>query len=330
MIAIFGVAQTHAYWSEPDAVAPESTSAAPIRTGSPGDTILQSKPGLLTANSELFINGLTNTTFLFSYQDVNVNGSLCLNAQCIYHWSELREQYVHLSPAGSPDTGYISVVGTDSGSDFSRVVPSNSQFGVGATAGVPTAAGNTVAIVGQSSEVETASKTTGAGGAAANVSYCTGGDRRECSASSPCPAGSGSCEAVSSSAGVYGSSVDKPNAWAGRFEGRVGIEGELCLNGDCISSWDTPGDAGNVVRVQKTSQPIVQTGLVNVEGSYQGGDLVLGTPDLSTSATFSCGDGICNYGNNGEDLVSCPADCSCGDGVCNYGETPATCSNDCS
>ncbi len=122
--------------------------------------------------------------------------------------------------------------------------------------------------------------------------------------------GAGSC--VANTTGVWGSGNGFTNAWAARFDGRVGVEGDLCLNGSCrnVHNLGDAGSAEGFVRVQQTSSPVFQTGIVQVDGSYRGGDVVLGTPTNSTSILVTCGDGMCNHGENGETIVSCPADCS--------------------
>jgi hypothetical protein len=311
-LAFFAIGQSFAYWSEPDQPAPDSSFGSPIIAGSAGDpsgALFQSKSGPLTIDGSLTVTSQTDTSILQSTDNVTIQtgSQLCLNGNCILAWGDFLSGYVHLSPA-SGDVGSIFVIGTGSEpSDSSRIVPLASLYGVQSNASEPTPATDTAAIVGKSFDAADAYDTYGAAGVAADVSYCSGGDHHACTVNSDCP-GAGSC--VANTTGVLGAGGG--NAWAGRFDGRVGIEGDLCLNGVCrnVHTIGGPGTADGFVRVQQTASPEPQTGIVKVDGSFRSGDIVLGIPADHTSVLVTCGDGMCNYGNNGENNASCPADCS--------------------
>ncbi|MDH5717044.1 MAG: hypothetical protein OEZ22_05345 [Spirochaetia bacterium] len=67
----------------------------------------------------------------------------------------------------------------------------------------------------------------------------------------------------------------------------------------------------------------------NNNGSCDNGETIVSCPaDCSDATTASCGDGVCN---GSETTATCASDCgeSCGDGVCNGSEGNTSCATDC-
>ncbi|MFH1171003.1 MAG: fibronectin type III domain-containing protein, partial [bacterium] len=134
------------------------------------------------------------------------------------------------------------------------------------------------------------------------------------------------------SIGVFGSANGYTNAYAGYFEGRVGVSGELCLNGDCQASWPSGGTGSSLF----TESPPNSTYLTN-----EGSNLAIGGKDASDAKFFfnitgqtpgvfyaadsiivgtpigggSVGDGICSAGEQCSSSPDCkgqPDDCGAG------------------
>ncbi|USN53704.1 MAG: hypothetical protein H6760_00855 [Candidatus Nomurabacteria bacterium] len=317
----FGVSQAFAYWTEPDLPAPDSSVGYPIFQGSASDIsslLSQTKTGGLTIGppGTLDISGGLNTSTVSSTSNVVVDsGQLCLNGLCISSWGAIAGGYVHLSPI-SADAGTLWVQSNSSDPALnSKIIPKSNFFGVRSIAAEPSPAAQTAGIAGDSSDQASPpgdTPTYGIGGVAVNISFCVGGSNagEVCTANSDCT--SNVCTPYDKSTGVWGSNGGNANAWAGRFDGRVGVEGELCINGDCrdVSNWGPPGGYNDYVRVQDSGDPIFQSGLVKIQGTVKSGQFVLGAPTASTSILLTCGDNLCNYGENGENIVNCAEDCS--------------------
>lgn len=119
--------------------------------------------------------------------------------------------------------------------------------------------------------------------------------------------------------GVYGYADPAlyPNAYAGYFEGRVKVIGDLlvapgggaqiCLNGECLTSWPFLSST-DFVRLQKGGGASSDDGAVNISGSGTFSSIVLGEPVAGTPPAITCGDGVCTA-VNGEDSANCSLDC---------------------
>lgn len=320
IMLFFGVSQALAFWSQPNAPAPDSSVGYPLIQGNDSDfsaQLIQIKSGKLTIGppGTLDVSGGLNTTTINSTSTVSIeSGQLCLNGICISSWGAIAGGYVHLSPTAD-DVGTIWLQSNSAEPEYnSKVIPNTSTYGVRVTADEPGPL-ETKGIVGYSSNDASPpgnTPTYGVGGTAANVSFCSGGvdDGDLCIANSDCD--SNLCVPYDKSIGVWGSNGGNTNAWAGQFNGRVGVEGDFCINGDCrnVHNWGPPGGFNDYVRVQETGDPVFQSGLVKLEGTVKSGQFVLGEPLASTSILLTCGDNLCNYGENGENPVNCPADCS--------------------
>jgi len=309
----FGIGQSLAFWSEPDHTAPNSTTAQPIIAGNPADPLtqaIQSKEGLLIVQGALDIQSAITTTTLNVNSDITVQNQLCLNDECVSSWGTLIGDYVHLDPLIA-QLGTVEITSIAASPDAnSRALPLASWFGVRATADQPIG-DSTAGIVGESYNAEDAEATIGVAGLATDAAYCVGGgDAGErCVDGSTCD--NLNCAPNNLTRGVWGSDGGFANAWAGRYEGRVGVEGDLCINDDCrnSSNWG-PIEDESLVKVQNSNSPTFQIGEVRVEGSAKTGQFVVGEPLPTTPVFITCGDNLCNYGNNGESPVTCPADCS--------------------
>jgi len=328
LILIFGASQALAVWSDPDQAAPNSTTAPPLIVGNPENlsdpinSLMQKKDGRLEVTGLMSVFGPTTTTQVNASKNVKINGELCLNGECLTNWLQV-EGYVHLYDynnggfASAPDIGSFGVESASADvNSSSRIIPPAGNyypFSVKGDALEPDLTTETVGIVGQSYGNEDAlANSYGIGGNADRSAYCVGGTNPGAACLvNPCTGG-GICQGVVNSAGVLGSNGGFSNAWAGKFDARIGIEGELCINESCRTKANiietSPYD--EYVRVQQDSEPISQIGIVQVEGGYQGGILVLGEPTTVTSVLITCGDGVCDYGANGENLLTCSADCT--------------------
>ncbi|MFH0853752.1 MAG: hypothetical protein V1853_05095 [bacterium] len=341
---VFGIGQGLAFWSEPDQTAPNSTTAQPIIAGDENlasTHVAQTKQGGLIVQGNLEIQNTINTTTLNTNSDIQIadGKQLCLNDACISSWGSLTGNYVHLNP-GTADLGTPSLTSLAAGPESnSKIIPLANQFGIQATADQPTG-DRTAAIVGESASLFCSGgesdgnpcdedsdcndgicannnlATYGIAGLATNAAYCQGGSTPNVSClveDDPDPCLPGVCTPNNITRGVWGSDGgfnEDPVSWAGRFDGRVGVEGDLCLNGDCrnASNWGPIAD-DSLVKVQDSPTPVFQTGEVKVEGSAKTGQFVLGEPLPSTPVSITCGDGLCNYGGNGESHSTCPVDC---------------------
>lgn len=104
--------------------------------------------------------------------------------------------------------------------------------------------------------------------------------------------------------------------YAGQFQGKVVVKpetgtSEICLNGNCISSWlDPVGGAPSDATLLQSGTPYFspQAGNVGLNGPLIVGSLVTGTPTAGTATIYTCGDGLCSS-QNGENAFSCSADC---------------------
>ncbi len=302
LAGLFGVAQAWAFWSAPNAPPPGSTVSPPLTEGS----FYQSKAGSLTLGSDLSVGQTVNAQTYASADRTSVGNEICLNGtdpdDCINEWITLTDQYVHLNPA-SADVGNASLKG------YLRVTSTERPTAIQATAADPaiqSPAQDTAAILGQSSDdINAVQPTYGVLGLANSAKYCSGGtgNGNICANDGDC--GGGVCLWDGNTFGLWVEADGSGQSWAGRFAGRVGIEGELCLDygSDCRSSWDDPVNL-NYVRVQASRQPSFQEGNIQVIGSLQSGQTVLGQPLASTSVLFTRGDGLCDYGGNGENQTN--------------------------
>ena len=303
-VLIWDVRPSVAGWSSPNASPPASTVAPPLTTG----WLHQTKAGGLEFSDDLTIQQSVTTGSITARGRTEIvpdGAKLCLNNDCIEEWGALEDDYVHLYDPGGlegPDSGEPNLVGEV------KVYPEDSAFAVNGQAASPSS-GITAGLLGNSSDDPAATQETiGVKGLASTRQYCSISGK-DCSAI-PCPDGEGVCVNNSQSYGVWGSSGGLADAWAGRFDGRVGVDGELCINDDCRSSWDAPSLSG-FVRVQSSRGPTLETqpGNVQVLGTLKSGHIVLGQPPPGLSLLLSCGDGFCTN-NNGEWSGNCPVDCS--------------------
>lgn len=120
--------------------------------------------------------------------------------------------------------------------------------------------------------------------------------------------------------GVYGK-ADYDAAYAGYFEGRVRITGDLlvgsstnqkkiCLNDDgdgtgpeCVTSW--PFVPGQYVQLHTESMPAPDEGSLSITGSGTFSSIVLGTAPEGTPIDITCGDGVCQEVEDGICSVDC-------------------------
>lgn len=219
---------------------------------------------------------------------------LCLNGVCTPSFSTfnfIRLQGVAGAPTpGTPDTGFAQIKALTS-----------QQFALRAEGSEPSAAWTT-GLYGV-----TSSTSTGA--------FARYGVHGRTAVDSPL------------SYGVYGY-ASGPSSWAGYFEGRVQVTGDLligsatnkrklCLNDDgdftgeeCIESWPF-SETSQFVSLQKTDSPSPEGGSSHISGGGTFSSIVFGTPAPETPLALTCGDGICQgtLSNPDEVTGSCEVDC---------------------
>jgi len=146
----------------------------------------------------------------------------------------------------------------------------------------------------------------------------------------------GFASSATDSYGIYGWDFANASAYAGYFKGNVKIEPgaggtssltladnvnlvtkEICLNGDCRSSWPAGGSSDSYwyqtatdTYLTNTSSNLALGGTSEESAVFyvkvsNGGSVVIGQP---TTSSYSCGDGICQSGV-GEDNNTCSQDC---------------------
>lgn len=305
-VLIWGVRPSLAGWSSPNASPPSSTVAPPLTTG----LLHQTKAGGLTFINDLTVEQPVTTDSITAGGQTSIipGGQLCLKGQCIYNWGMLGGDYIHLYDSDDPgsDSGNPSLIGK------AKIYSEDSTFAVKGQAATPSLEPTAGLLGNSSNDPEGTQKTIGVQGLASTRQYCSdSGD--ECSEATPCP--TGDCVSTSQSYGVWGSDGGLTNpipfvdSWAGRFDGRVGIDGELCLNDDCRSSWP-PATLTDYVRVQSSQVATLETqpGNIQILGTLKSGHIVLGQPPAGLSPALSCGDGFCTSAN-GEYSGTCAVDC---------------------
>lgn len=227
------------------------------------------------------------------------NNQICLNGVCLTSLSAasyLRLQGSTGTPTpGTSDSGFVSV----------QAKPQQ-QYALRVQGSEPTATGWTTGLLGVASTAST-----GAGdryGVFGRTNYDS-----------------------LFSYGVYGY-AEFDNAYAGYFEGRAWVTGDLlisphtndagdvvqsriCLNDDgsgnqCITQWPF-AESEQFVRLQKTDTPTQDAGSLHVSGSGTFSSVVLGTAAAETPREITCGDGVCQgtLSNPDEDEISCSQDC---------------------
>lgn len=261
------------------------------------------------------------------------SSKICWNGVCKNSWDEVVQLTgkLRLRPASGYDTGAIQLKGLDCVAG-SLNCPSDPPATVITRAGKPSTS-PTHGIYGRAN-----------GGAAGTASYGIYGRA-----------------AADSHYAVYATNSGNIYAWAAYFEGDVAVTtkvdgtpsdlyigvntmnndnvAQLCLNGDCRSSWASIGSSGfwslngsylyptavtrslgvggaapNApfsVAVTADANNLPQQADLSVRADSQFNQYVVGTPPASLPVSVTCGDGQCNGSENDTygSANYCPADC---------------------
>lgn len=280
-------------WDEPAGFPPNGASVqAPLNTSG----YLQTRSDDLTLQGTLEIGNKLETQGTADITSkLDIAGQLCFGSDCRDSFTVYSDTYLRREPS-SPDQGSV-VIGDKNGAG------GGGSVSVTATSSV---------IASQETAVTSNAASPDSLPTDPKVTYGLLGT-----------ANTGPTRPDFLSVGVYGlARADSPfsvgvggeaastyetGAYAGYFQGRVKIAGQLCFAGQCRDEWPDWTGAGYFVKLADAGTPS-QVGNADLDASSASAfeSLVIGGVVSGVPIEVSCGDGICN---NNETVSNCPNDC---------------------